>query len=167
MFQALLVILVYVVGPIAILVWAVKRYQHGIKPGFNEIVIVIIAIMLMVLFAFSSTWNVSDRDTAEVEQIVTELGQRYDFPVKAKFQNDKPAVWGVARPRRLEIYVYGVLQRDEQNKVIAIVEKLRRQIASKPVVVDFMREEVWEVDADGSRRPRRDREELLRKARVE
>jgi len=29
MIPTLLVILVYIVGPIAILVWAVKRYRHG------------------------------------------------------------------------------------------------------------------------------------------
>lgn len=166
MLQALLVILVYIVGPIAILVWAVKRYRHGVKPSFNEIVVVVVAIMLMVLFAFSSTWDVTDRDAAEAEQVVSELVQRYDFPVQAKFQ-DRPAVEAVPQPRRLEIHVYGVLTREEQEKVKVAAEKIRRQISSKPVVVYFFREEVWEENADGSRRPRRDKEELLRTVRVD
>jgi hypothetical protein len=166
MFQALLVILVYMVGPIAILVWAVKRYQHGIKPTLGEVSVVALAISLMVLFALTTTWNTSDTDRQEVAQLVQDLIQRYDFPVKAKFA-DRPAVEGFARPRRLEIHIYGVTDRAEQDKIIAILHKLRRQVASKPIVVHFIRNEVWEVGKDGSRKPRRDREELMRKARVE
>lgn len=164
--QVLLIILVYIVGPIAILVWAVKRYRHGVKPTFGEFSVVGVAIVLMALFAASSLWNASDDDAEDVARIVTELTQRYDFPVKAKFQN-RPAVEGVARPRRLAIHIYGVIDGAEQAKVVAVLKKLRQQIADKPVVVYFFREEVWEEAEDGSRRPRRDREELLRQVRVE
>lgn len=166
MIQVLLIILVYMVGPIAILAWAIKRYKHGIKPSFGETSIVVLAILLMVLFAFSSIWNLSDRDSGEVDLIVGELVQRYDFPVKAKFQ-DVPAVVGIARPHRLEIHVYGVLASEEQAKVVEVLKKLRRQMASKAVVVHFIREEVWEEEPDGSRKPRRDREELMRKVRID
>jgi hypothetical protein len=166
MFQPLFVILVYVVGPIAILVWAVKRYRSGIKPGFNEIIVVVIAVLLLVLLALSSIRGVSDRDADEAEQVVSELVQRYDFPVQAKFQ-ERPAVEAIPRPRRLELHVYGVLKREEQDKVGVVVEKLRRQISSKPVVVYFFREEVWKEEPDGSRQPRRDKEELLRTIRVD
>jgi hypothetical protein len=166
MFRVLLIILVYIVGPIAILAWAFKRYKHGIKPSISEVSVVIIAIFLMVLFAYFSTWSVTDRDNKEVAQIVSELIQRYDFPVKAKFQ-DRPAVDGIARTHRLEVHVYGVIKRSEQDKVVEILRKLHRQIASKPIVVHFIRAEVWEIGKDGSRKPRRDREELLREARIE
>jgi hypothetical protein len=166
MIQALLVILVYVIGPIAILVWAVQRYKHGIKPSIGETTVVVIAVALMLLFAFSANWKSSDRDREEVEQIVAELVQRYDFPVQAKFA-DRPAVEGIARPRRLEIHIYGVVSDEEQEKIMVVLRKLRRQLASKPVVVHFIREEVWEVAEDGSRKPRRDREELLRKLRID
>ncbi len=166
MIQAFLVIFVYIVGPIAILTWAVKRFRHGIKPASGEIAVVLGAIVLMVLFALSSTWDVSDRDNEEMEQIISELVQRYDFPVKARFQ-DRPAVEGIARPRRLEVYVYGVTKSAEQAKVVAVLVKLRKQVASKPIVVNFMREEAWEEQSNGSRQPRRDLEELLRKVRVE
>ena len=166
MIQVLLIILVYIVGPIAILTWAVKRYKHGIKPSFGETTVVVIAILIMVLFAFSSTWNVSDRDSGEVDKIVSELTQVYEFPVKAKFQN-RPAIDGYARPHRLEIHIYGLATREEQDKVVEILTRLRRQMASKPVVVHFIREEIWEEAEDGSRKPRRDREELIRKARID
>ncbi len=166
MIQVLLIILVYCVGPIAILVWAFKRHKHGIKPSFGEISVVVIALALMVLFAVSSTWNISDRDSGEVDQIIAELIQRYDFPVKAKFA-DKPAVEGLARPRRLEIHIYGVVDVAEQDKVVEVLTKLRRQMASKSVVIHFVREEVWEQEGDGSRKPRRDREELMRKVRID
>jgi len=166
MIQALLVILVYIVGPIAILTWAVKRYKQGIKPTFGEVVVVTLAIFLMALFAYTSTWKTSDSDEQEVAQVVQELTQRYDFPVKARFA-DRPAVEGIARPRRLEIHIYGVTSSEEQAKVIAVLEKLRKRLASKPVVVQFIREEVWEEDPDGARRPRRDREELMRQVRIE
>jgi hypothetical protein len=166
MIPTLLVILVYIVGPIAILTWAVKRYRHGVKPALGEIVVVALAVFLMALFAFTTTWNTSDSDDQEVVQVVQELTQRYDFPVKARFA-DRPAVSGTAKPRRLEIYVYGVVASEEQAKVVAVLEKLRKQVASKPIVVHFIREEVWEENADGSRQPRRDREVLLRKVRIE
>ncbi len=166
MIPTLLVILVYIVGPIAILVWAVKRYRQGIKPASGEVVVVIFAIFLMALFAFTATWNTSDEDNQEVMQVVQELTQRYDFPVKARFA-DRPAVEGFAKPRRLEVRVYGVITSEEQAKVVRVLEKLRKQIASKPIVVYFMRTEVWEENADGSRQPRRDHEELLRQVRIE
>jgi hypothetical protein len=166
MIQVLLIILVYIVGPIAILVWAFNRYKHGIKPSIGETFIVITAIALMTLFATSSTWNISDRDSDEVDQIVAELIQHYDFPVKARFA-DTPAVEGIARPRRLEIHIYGVTESAEQQKVVDVLKKLRRQIASKPIVIHFIREEIWEQESDGSRNPRRDREELMRKVRID
>ena len=166
MIPTLLVILVYIVGPIAILTWAVKRHRHGVKPAFSEVVVVTLAVFLMALFAFSSTWNTSDDDDQEVVQVVQELTQRYDFPLKAKFA-DRPAVEGIAKPRRLEIHVYGITTSEEQAKVVTVLEKLRKQIASKPIVVHFIREEIWEENADGSRQPRRDREELMRKVRIE
>jgi len=166
MFPTLLVVLIYIVGPISILVWAVKRYRHGVKPAFSEVLVVMFAVFLMALFAFTTTWNTSDADDKEVIQIVQALSERHDFPVKAKFA-DRPAVEGVAKPRRLEIHVYGVITSAEQAKVVNVLKKLRKQIASKPIVVHFLREEVWEEDADGSRQPRRDREELMRKVRIE
>lgn len=166
MIPTLLVILVYIVGPIAILVWAIKRYRHGIKPAFGEVVVVVLALLFMALFAFTSTWNTSDDDDQEVAQVVQELTQRYEFPVQARF-SDRPAVDGIARPRRLELHVYGVMTSEEQARVVTVLKKLRKQIASKPIVVHFIRAEVWEETADGSRQPRRDREELLRKVRIE
>jgi hypothetical protein len=130
------------------------------------VVVVVLAMLLMALFAFSTTWKTSVNDEQEIAQIVQELGERYDFPVQAKFA-DRPAVEGFAKPRRLVVNIYGVIKDEEQAKVVTVLEKLRRQIASKPIVVHFLREEVWEENPDGSRLPRRDREELLRKVRVE
>ncbi len=166
MIQALLVILVYVVFPIAILVWAYKRYKHGIKPHMGEYAVVTFAIAMMLLLAFSSTWDVSDQDQRDVQQIVDQLVERYDFPLQAKYQQ-RPAVFGVAQPRRLVITIYGVTERSEQDRVLDVLRKLRRQVGGKAIVVQFMREEVWEEAADGTREPRRDREEMMRKARIE
>ena len=166
MIQALLVILVYVVFPIAILVWAWQRYKHGIKPHMSEYALVAFAIAMMLLLAFSSTWDTSDQDRRDVQEIVAQLVERYDFPVQARYQ-DRPAVFGEARPRRLVIDIYGITDRAEQDRVLEILRKLRRQVGGKAIVVQFKREEVWEVAPDGSRQPRRDREELMRKARIE
>ncbi len=166
MIQAVLVILVYVVFPLAILTWAWQRYRHGIKPHFTEYAVVAFAIGLMVLFAFSSSWEVSDQDQKDLETLVGQLTQRYDFPVKARYQ-DRPAVYGEAQARRLVITIYGVTDRDEQERIVAILRKLRREVDSKPIVVHFMQQERWEELPDGTRRPLRDREELLRKVRIE
>lgn len=159
-------LLVYVIGPIAVLVWAFRRYRQGVRPTVREWIVVAIAVLLMLLFAFSSNWDTTDRDQAEAALVISELTQRYDFPVKAKFQ-DRPAVDAVAQPRRVEIHIYGVSSQAEQEKILFILSKLRQQYSSRPLVVHFMREEVWEENPDGTRQPRRDREELLRKARID
>jgi hypothetical protein len=166
MIRALIIILVYIVGPVAVLVWAFKRYKHGIKPSFGEASIVIIAIFLMVVSAYFTTWKVIDHGNEQVAQIVSELIQSYNFPVKAKFQ-DRPAVDGIARPNRFVIHVYGVISRREQDKVVSVLNKLHHQLSTKPIVVYFFRAEVWVTGKDGTRHPRRDREELLRTVRVE
>jgi len=166
MVQALLVILVYVVFPVSILVWAWRRYKQGIRPHMGEYALVAFAVAMMLLLAFSSSWDTSDQDRQDVQQIVQRLIERYDFPVQAKYQ-ERPAVFGEAQPRRLVIDIYGVTAREEQDRILAVLRKLRREIASKAIVVQFKREEVWEELPDGSRQPRRDREELIRKARIE
>jgi hypothetical protein len=166
MIRALIIILVYIVGPVAVLVWAFKRYKHGIKPSFGEASIVIIAIFLMVASAYFTTWKVTNHGNEQMVQLLSQLIQNYDFPVKAKNQ-DRPAVDGIARPNRFVIHVYGVISRKEQDKVVSVLKKLHRQIASKPIVVYFFQAEVWTIGQDGTRHPHRDREELLRTVRVE
>ncbi|MDX1812956.1 MAG: hypothetical protein R3240_13460, partial [Gammaproteobacteria bacterium] len=97
MIRALIVILVYIVGPVAILLWAIKRYRYGNKPSLGEVSAVIIAIAMMVTFSYFMYWKVGDHGNEKVAQIVSELIKSYDFPVKAKFQ-DRPAVVGISRP---------------------------------------------------------------------
>lgn len=165
MIQVVLVILVYILGPAVVLVWAVKRFRCGNKPEFSEVVAVSTAVVLIGLIIWAYSGNISDRDTDEVKHIVSTLMQRYQFPVKARFQ-DRAAVDGIAHARHLEIRIYGVTEPDEQQRINRILEKLRREVASKPLVVRFFKEEVWEHSADGSRRPARDQEQELHKVRI-
>ena len=166
MAQVLLVILVYILGPALILIWAVKRYRSGVKPDFTEVVAVILAVALISLLTFSYTSSVTDEDRREVSRIVDTLIERYPFPVKAKFQ-DGVAVFGDAKGRNLQIKIYGVIDTIEQEKVVAIVQKLRRQWDSKPIFVKFFQEEVWEQGPDGSRIPARHKEHLIHKYQAE
>jgi hypothetical protein len=166
MIRALIILLVYVIGPLAILAWAVHRYRHGIRPALREWIIVSASILLLVLLAVGLTWQSTDRDAAELKRILDDAAQRYDFPVQARFQ-ERPALEGYVRPTRLEIHVYGVVDAAEQDKLVFIFTRLREQYASKPVVIHFLREEIWEEAPDGSRQPRRDREELMRKVRID
>ena len=166
MIQIVLVIFVYILGPALVLVWAVKRYRSGGKPAFSEIVAVSFAIVLIGLLVYSNLNFVTDQDADEVSQVVLELTARYNFPVQAKYQ-DRTAVDGIAHRRHLEIRIYGVTQTQEQEKIHSLTKKLRKQVASKPIVLNFFKEEVWLERPDGSREPRRDQEQLLKKYRLE
>lgn len=165
MLKIILIIVIYILGPAFVLAWVVRRYRSGIKPNFAELILVVAAIGLIGLLAWAYSGSVSDRDGAEVLDVVSTLTQRYSFPLKSRFQ-DRPAVDGVASARHLEIRIYGVESRDEQAKIIKILEKLRREISSKPLLVNFFKQEEWELDPDGARRPLRDEEQLLNKARI-
>ena len=166
MIPVILVVVVYIVGPALILTWAVKRYRSGVKPDFTEVVAVTLAVVLIGLLIYSYTSISTDTDKEDVQQIVDTLIERYDFPVKAKFL-DKPAVFGEAHARYLEVRIYGIESNEEQENLKRIAEKLRKEVATKPIVLRFFREEVWDTAPDGSRQPLRDQEFLVRQIRIE
>ena len=166
MLQVLLVVVVYVLGPALVLTWAVKRFRSGVKPDFTEIVAVSLAVVLIGLLIFSYSNMVTDSDSGDVDKIITAMTSRYEFPLKAKYA-ERPAVDGIPHARYLEIRIYGVTTPQEQEKVIAIAQKLRREVASKSLVINFFEAEVWEERPDGSRLPLREQEHLLRKFRIE
>ena len=166
MAQVLLVVIVYVLGPALVLTWAVKRYRSGVKPDFTEIVAVTLAVVLIGVLIYASSNISTESDKEDVQQIVNTLTQRYTFPVKAKYL-DQPAVFGEAHARNLEMRIYGVDSEKEQEKIIHIAEKLRKEVASKPIVLNFFREELWQTKVDGSRFPLRDQEYLLRRIHIE
>jgi len=166
MAQVLLVIIVYVLGPALVLRWAIVRYRSGEKPDFTELVAVILAVVLIGLLIYSYSHIATDTDKEDVQQIVKTLTQRYAFPVRAKYL-DQPAVFGEAHARYLEVRIYGVKSNEEQEKIERIAEKLRKQVASKPIVLNFYREEIWKTAPDGSRYPLREQEYLLRRIHIE
>ena len=166
MIPVLLVVVVYILGPALVLTWAVKRYRSGVKPDFTEIVAVTLAVVLIGLLIYSYSSISTDTDQEDVQQIVDTLIERYDFPVKAKYL-DQPAVFGEAHARYLEVRIYGIESNQEQEAVTRIAEKLRKEVASKPIVLRFFREEVWEVSPDGARQPLRDQEFLVSQIRIE
>jgi hypothetical protein len=166
MIQVLLVVVIYLLGPALVLTWAVRRYRSGVKPDFTEIVAVTLAVILIGLLIYSYSNISTDTDKEDVQKIVKALTERYDFPVKAKFL-DKPAVFGEAHARYLEVRIYGIESIEEQENIERIGQKLRKEVASKPIVLKFFREEVWEVKADGARLPLRDQEFLVRQIRIE
>lgn len=166
MIQVILIFLVYVLGPALIFVWAVKRYKSGVKPDFTEVVAVVLSVALIGMLSFTMFSFVTDEDRDDADRIVQSLTERYDFPVKAQFQ-DKPAVFGGAEGRNIVISVYGVIDTIEQERIVAIAEDLRKQWDSKPIDVKFYQKEVWEQSEDGSRKPARHKETLLHKYHIE
>ena len=166
MIPALVIIAVYILGPALVLIWAVKRYKSGVKPDLPEVVAVIVAIVLIGLLIWNYSGTVTDTDSDDSQAVVTELVSRYAFPVKARFQ-DRPAVDAEARGRKIVVRIYGVLESTEQEKIGDLARKLRKEIASKPIVVEFYKKEVWEENSDGSRQPLRHKEQLLRTIRAE
>ncbi len=166
MIQAILVFLVYVLGPLLILVWAVKRYKSGVKPDFTEVVAVVLAMVLMGILGYAFMSTVTDADRDDAQRIVQGLTERYSFPVQAKFQ-EIPAVFGDAKGRNIVISIYGVIDTLEQERIVAIARDLRKQWDSKPVEVKFFQEEIWEHYEDGSRRVARNKETMLHKYLIE
>lgn len=166
MIQIVLVIIVYILGPVLFLSWAVKRYKAGGKLQTSELVAVMFSLGLLGLLIYSNLKLVTEGDRDEIQLIVKELTDSYNFPLKAKYQN-RPAVDGIAHRHKLEIRIYGVTQKEEQNKIHTIAKRLRKQFSSKPITLSFFKEEVWEEKEDGSRVPRRDQEYLLKKLRVQ
>jgi hypothetical protein len=166
MIQVFLVVAVYILGPALVLTWAVKRYRSGVKPDFTEIVAVAVAVVLIGLLIYSYSNISTDTDKEDVQLIVKKLTERYDFPVKAKYL-DQPAVFGEAYARYLEVRIYGIESNKEYENITRIAEKLRKEVASKPIVLRFFREEVWEIEPDGARRPLREQEFLVREIRIE
>ncbi len=152
--------------PALLITWVVRRYKEGIKPGFYDGAALLSAILLVSLLIYAYSGSISNDNTAELETIVSTLTESYDFPVKSKYR-DRPAVDGLVHPRSYEVRIYGVVERKEQERVLDILKKLRRQVASRPIVANFFLEEVWQENADGSRVPRRDQEQLIRKGRLE
>ena len=166
MIRVLLIILAYIVGPALVLVWAVRRYRTGVKPDLTEVVAIVVALIMIIFLMYQFTGNVTDTDKKDLHTIVSSLTSSYRFPLKAKFE-DRPAVDGVVHPRYLEIRIYGVTDRNEQDKIVMLLKKLRREVASKSLVVNFFREEVWEQKPDGSRRPLHDKEQPIQTVRLE
>ena len=74
---------------------------------------------------------------------------------------------GIAHRHFLEIRIYGVTDRAEQDKVVMLLKKLRREVAAKPIVVNFFSEEIWEEKPDGTRRPLRDQEQPIQTVRLQ
>lgn len=166
MIRVLLIILVYIVGPALVLVWAVRRFRAGVKPDLTEGAAVAVSIMLIGFLMYQFSGNVTDTDTRDLNLIVSSLTSSYPFPVKAKFE-DRPAVDGIAHRHFLEIRIYGVTDRAEQDKVVMLLKKLRREVAAKPIVVNFFSEEIWEEKPDGTRRPLRDQEQPIQTVRLQ
>lgn len=166
MLQVTLVFIVYILGPALIFVWAVKRYKSGVKPDFTEVVAVVLSVALIGLLSFTLFSTVTDEDREDADRIVKSLTERYNFPVKAQYQ-DVPAVFGDAKGRNIIISIYGVADPIEQQKIVAIATDIRKQWDSKPINVKFFQKEIWEQNEDGSRQPARHKETLLHKYLVE
>ena len=164
MITIVLSILAYILGPILVITWAVKRFKSGKHPEFIELVAVAFAVGMLGLITYSYMDDVGRDDNTEMSAIMKDVVARYDFPVKAKFL-DKPAVFIDARGHSYNLKIYGVS--DDQQKIKMIVKKIRRQIASKPIVIYFMQDEVWLEADDGTRKPLRDNEIQLRRIRLE
>lgn len=166
MLQVLLIFIVYILGPALIFIWAIKRYKSGVKPDLTEVVAVVLSVALIGLFSFTLYSNVTDEDRENADRVVQSLTERYQFPVQARHQ-DMPAVFADAKGRNIVVSVYGITDTLEQQKVVAIARDLRKQWNSKPIVVKFFQEEIWEQSDDGSRQPARHKETLLHKYLVE
>ena len=166
MFRVVLIILIYIVAPAWILLWAVRRYRTGVKPNLTETLAVIFAIIMISFLMYQFSGPVTDRDNKQLHTIVSSLTASYRFPLKAKYEN-RPAVNGVAHPRYLEIRIYGVTSKEGQDKVVMLLKKLRREVASKPIVVNFFSKEIWLEKPDGSRWPERDKEQPIQTVRLQ
>lgn len=83
----------------------------------------------------------------------------------SKVDPTKPAAGARAGVKVTHVTVIGVVDRGDQDTVLAIVHDIRAVIATKPILVEFYREEVLtQTSAAGWHR---DEVGLLRRVRVE
>ena len=112
---------------------------------------------------------ISGDDADEALAIAAALEKRYAFPVKSKLDPMGRPVGADATPDSTIIYVVGVLDPVEQDKVVAILRDIRQTVAKKPIVVRFYREEVvttWSNPETRSRGGRSELVDLLRSVRI-
>jgi hypothetical protein len=67
---------------------------------------------------------------------------RYRFPVISKVDPRRPAVGVRPGVDVTFVTVIGVVDPEEQDKVVAILRDIRAVIATKPILVEFYREEI-------------------------
>ena len=104
-------------------------------------------------------------DAGEAQDISTALRERYRFPVMSKIDPTRPAAGAGAGVKMTYVTVIGVVDRVDQDAVLAIVHDIRAVIATKPILVEFYREEVLTQTSAGGWH--RDEVDLLRRVRVE
>jgi len=166
MIRTVFILLVYIVAPALLIYWAAHRIRMRHKPALLEVALFLLSAFLLGTLMVSLTEKMYHEDDAGLSEFVSELEKSYQFPLAAKFA-DGPAVYGEGFPRFLEVRIYGVNSVTEQDRVAAIASNLHRKYAHKPVLLNFLREEIWLQNADGSRIPLRDKEVSLRKVRLE
>jgi len=166
MLRTLFILLVYIVAPALLIYWATVRIRVQHRPHIAEVVMFLLAAILLGMLMYSMTDKLFVDADAGLNKFVSELKKSYDFPVAAK-SGEGPAVYGQTYPRFLDIRIYGVNSAQEQDKVAEIARQLHSQYARKPVLLQFIREEIWLQNADGSRIPLRDKEVSLRQIRLE
>jgi len=166
MIRTLFILLVYIIAPALMIYWAAQRIRMRHKPEVMEIGLFVVSAFLLGLLMYSLTDKLYIDGDAGLNEFVAELKKDYDFPVPAKF-SEGPAVYGNTYPRFLEVRIYGVNSVAEQDRVAEISRTLHRKYAHKPILLNFLREEIWLQNADGSRIPLRDKEVSLRKIRLE
>ena len=166
MIRSLFILLVYIVGPALIIYWAAHRVRMRHRPHFVEIAAFVVAAVLLGILMYSMTDRIYYNGDSGLNDFIAELEKKYDFPVAAKFKQG-PAIYGQEFPRFLEVRIYGVTSVDEQDRVAAVARPLHRKYAHKPILLNFLREEIWMQNPDGSRIPLRDKEVSLRKIRLE
>jgi len=166
MIRTVFILLVYIVAPALLIYWAAHRIRMRHKPTLLEIALFFVAAFLLGTLMVSLTGKMYSENDAGLGEFVTQLEKSYQFPLAAKFA-EGPAVYAQGFPRFLEVRIYGVNSITEQNKVAEIGRRLHRKYAHKPILLNFLREEIWLQNADGSRIPLRDKEVSLRKIRLE
>jgi hypothetical protein len=75
-------------------------------------------------------------DQAEATKVVNGIEAHYQFRVMST-RDKRPAVYELPHTRYSEVLVYGDYTKAEQDAILAVARAVRKEVATKPVVISF------------------------------
>ncbi|HZV54254.1 MAG TPA: hypothetical protein VFF82_04875 [Rhodocyclaceae bacterium] len=109
----------------------------------------LVALLVLGALTFWISWSKASSKDVDDAQVA---GSALTFPFP-KHENPNfggaPSMYVRPNPRRTEFIIYGVLDREQQDLIVAQLRAGQAKLPRKPVVVTFLEREVWSGSPGG------------------